>query len=217
VIAGAAPLGLTSKAPDVTSDFVKVVYTASTDTFTATGSTATFDVNGIAPQDYNINTGGSPSEQFAINMTVNPSNGVPVSGTINLTGKINTPPVDNTAPPLSETSGTLLTGNITNFGFPTNGGTVFEFLFTVTGGDLASFYGGVGATAGSIVNEQSGEAGDIAFTGSFTSNFQNTSNQFSVNGVSDTFVVPEPMSLGAMILALLGLSRMPLRVRASRG
>jgi hypothetical protein len=210
----AAPLGLTSKSPDVTSAFVKVVYTASTDTFTAIGSSATFDVNGIAPPDYNISAGGSPSEQFAINMTVNPANGALSSGTITITGKINTAKVDAAAPNVSATSGTLLTGNLTNFGFPTAGGTVFEFIFTVTGGDLASFYGGNGATAGSIVNEQSGETGNIPFTGSFTSNFQNTSNSFSLNGVSDTFVVPEPMSLGMAILSLLGL--LPVRVRVPR-
>jgi hypothetical protein len=30
-------------------------------------------------------------------------------------------------------------------------------------------------------------------------------------------VVPEPMSLGALLLALLGLSRVPVRVKNSRG
>jgi hypothetical protein len=219
----AAPLGLNSKSPDVTSGFVKVLYTASSDTFTATGTAAAFDVNGIAPPDYSISSDHTTGRVFSINMTVNPSTGASTGGTISITGDINTAPKDSNpdVPAITATSGTLLTGTIASgtasFGFPTSGGTVFEFLFTVTGGDLASFYGGVGATAGSIVNEQSGETGDIPFTGSFTSNFQNTSNGVSIDGVSDTFVVPEPMSLGALLLALLGLSRVPVRVKNSRG
>ena len=118
-----------------------------------------------------------------------------------MTGKI---------PALGANSGTLLTGTIgstaNDFGFPTGGGTLFEWRFTVTGGDLASYYGGVGTSgAGIILDGKFVDSGSIPFTGVFTSNFQNASGT-SLNGVADTFV-PEPATLAALGGAAIGTLR----------
>ena len=212
-VAHAAPI-------DVTSNGVRLSYDSSSDTLTVAGFTITFDVNGTAPPDYNISQiGPSNFGEININMTVNPSNNTSTGGTISLTGKINTPAQDSNpnVPPVTATSGTLLTGNITSFDFPASaGGTVFDFFLTVTGGDLASLYGGIGAHAETTVNAFNDSGGATPFPGNFNSSFSNTSNPFSDNGVSDTFAVPEPMSLSMIILSLLGFSAVRVRVSPRR-
>jgi hypothetical protein len=178
--AHAAMLGLTKHAPDITSGLVKVSYTSSNATFTSTGTSASFDIDNVAPPDYSgANfTAGS----FTLSMTVNIATGAPTGGTVTINGKV---------PALGATTGSLLTGNITAFGFPTGGGQTFDFLFNITGGDLASYWNATGHPGGMILDMGSPGTGAIAFTGVFTSDFRNTSGALG-NGVSDAFITPEP-------------------------
>jgi hypothetical protein len=185
--ANATLLNLMAEGPDVTSGVLDVQYQASSGSFTVAGTAMTFDLDHISPPDYNITSGN-----YAINMLLTPA-GIPTSGSLSIMGKI---------PALGANSGTLLTGQISQFGFQNPpGGEIFEFIFNVNGGDLASYYAG---KAGVILN-----ASDTGFTGSFTSNFSNS--PFSAS--TDTFPVPEPSTaillfiLGAAVLTITGWRR----------
>ena len=95
-------------------------------------------------------------------------------------------------------SGTLLTGDITAFGYE-NENDPFEFLFSLTGGDAAGLYGGIGSTGGVILSSIFTD-----FTGFFSSDW-------SSFGVSDTGTpVPEPVTmllLGSGLIGLAGFMR----------
>jgi hypothetical protein len=160
-------LFLTQEPPDITSAFISVNYDAGTGNFTANGFPTGLDL----PPGYSVTPGA-----FSLNMAVNQATGAPLSGSLSITG---------TVPGLGLASGTLLTGDITDFGFETGGGEIFEFLVDVTGGDLASAFG---RQAGIIL-----DANDSGFGGSFEQSFANTEFQ----GVADTFgaPVPEPASV----------------------
>jgi len=208
-LAHGAPLFLTSRPADVTAGFIKATYNSTTQVFDATGTATAFELNGIAPPDYSISAGGSPSKQFKINMTVNPATGAPISGTIVINGTI------PTLSPTPAMSGTLLTGNIVGFGFPSSATSnpVFEFLFTATGGDLASYYSSSLLPNGVILTPGTG-TGATTFSGGFGpgTDYQNTSSGVSATwpGVADAFFSPEP---SAASLALVVISGIGLRVR----
>ena len=74
--------------------------------------------------------------------------------------------IGGTIASLGFSSGTLLTGDLTAFGFLNAGGDPLEFLFGVTGGDAASHFG-------PVVGIRLSNSG---FTGTFASNFKNTGN-----------------------------------------
>lgn len=97
--------------------------------------------------------------------------------------------IQGTIAALGYASGTLLTGDLTDFGFPDAGGDPLEFLFVVTGGDAFDLFGPV---VGIILS-------DSGFTGTF-SDFQNTGN--GTNTLAPSRVVPEP---GSILLILTGL------------
>ncbi|MDH3589142.1 MAG: hypothetical protein OEQ74_07035 [Gammaproteobacteria bacterium] len=170
----AAPLGLTlADAPDIASGFITVSYNAMTDTLSATGSAIQL-YDGVATF---IDAGGL----FILEATVD--------GDGNMTG--GTISIDATIASLGHVSGTLLTGVLTDFGFMEGGGDPLEFLFDVTGGDLASLYGPRG---GIILS-------DAGFGGSFANDFANTDA-----GVSDTAAIPVPPALWLMFSALAGIA-----------
>lgn len=185
----AAPLNLVKKFPDLTSGFIKVTYDGA-GAFVAGGTSTAFDLDGVPPPDHNISAGGTPSKRWELNMTLTPATGALVSGTLNVTGTI---------PALGANSGTLLTANLSAFGFPTGGGRIFEWLFTITGGDLAPQYGGLNRTGGIILDATPG-TGAVAFTGSFTQAFQNTTGTVG-GGSADSFFVPEPASTGLLLIS----------------
>jgi hypothetical protein len=190
--AHAALLGLTSQPPDITAGFTLVSYDATTDVFTATGFATNLDLDGDAPPDYNI-TGSNT--QFDIIATVN-SSGVASAGTLVIQGKVSE---------VSATSGTLLTGTLSQFGYSTvAGGEIFEFVFAVTGGDLASSFG---PSAGVIL-----DANDTGFGGNFTSDFSN--NGF---GTSDTFPIPEPATVSLLLLGGAGVACRRIRRNRANG
>jgi hypothetical protein len=107
---------------------------------------------------------------FDINANIN-FNAQTASGTLSIGGTI---------AGLGFNSGTLLTGTfnsaLASQTFGAGPGDPLEFLFTVTGGDAAALYGGVGSTAGVILS-QSG------YTGSFAGNFSSA----PFGALADTF------------------------------
>lgn len=171
-------LNLPQRTPDITSGFIAVTYTLPDDNglFEALGTASHLDFDGTDPPDHAITDGS-----FHISITVAPSTGVPIGGTLAITGTVDV-----------FTSGTLLTGTIDQFGFQdAPGGDIFEFTFDVTGGDLAALYG---AKAGVVLDAQGS-----GFTGSFLTAFDNGLGL----GVSDTFrPVPEPSTLLLAFTAL---------------
>lgn len=182
--AQAAPLNLTLlPAPDIFSGFIDVAYTAGTDAFTANGFAQTLDDDGIgAPEAI---AGGT----FDLSASINDL-GLLGGGTLDIGG---------TVAALGFNSGTLLTGNLTAFGFPAAGGDPLEFLFSVTGGDAAGLYGGVGSTGGVILS------GGTGFTGDFTADFRGTGS-----AVADVAPIPLPAAVwlfGTGLLGLVGLGR----------
>ncbi|MBT8130632.1 MAG: VPLPA-CTERM sorting domain-containing protein [Gammaproteobacteria bacterium] len=121
---------------------------------------------------------------FTLDANISNSGGLN-GGTITLGGTINS---------LGYSSGTLLTGVLTDFGFVpgSDGGDPLEFLFSVTGGDLASLYGGTG---GIIM-------GFTGATGDFGSDFSSA----PFNASADVAAVPVPAAVWLMFSALAGLA-----------
>ena len=101
---------------------------------------------------------------------------------------------------------TLLTGNLNAVGSDDNGGDIFEFRFTVTGGDpvVVNDFGGVGASNGGVILTAFFGDGDVPFTGSWTSDFNNSGTG---SGVADSTLVavPEPSTCGLLLAGLAGL------------
>ncbi len=177
----ATPLNLTPGTPDVFSAFTDVFYDSEAQLFDSFGFAFELDDDGVgAPEPI---SGGLISITAAID-----NSGNATAGSLVINGTVST---------LGYNSGTLLTGNLVDFGFINGGGDPLEFLFDVTGGDAASLYG---STAGVIMSY-------TGFTGSFISSFSNFSD-----GVSDTssnplsFPVPEPSTIGLFILGIAGLA-----------
>jgi hypothetical protein len=158
-----ATLDLTLGDPDLAAGFLNAGYNSSTGILSATGWPISFDLNGTM---YPSIVGG----QYTLSTHVN-SAGQAGPGALDITGTI----------PNLASSGTLLTGQLSEFGFQPGGGDIFEFDFDITGGDLAPYYDG----HVSIVLD----AQDSGFDGSFSKSFE-ASPYLSVadNGIA----VPEP-------------------------
>lgn len=177
----ATPLGLTPpvNAPDLGANFLNVTYVASNDTFQATGYTTDYS-NGSVPL-----VGIGPCTLTA---TITDA-GLLTAGTLTLEGDVGL--------------GTqvLLTGTLNALGFmDPPGGSVFEFLFTVTGGNpnVVQDFGGTNAANCGVILDSWFVNGGTPFNGSWTNDFNND----SFSGLSDTFAeVPEPSSI---LLLLLG-------------
>ena len=171
--ARAIPLDLNlSDSPQIATFSINVNYRAKQDRFTADGTPLEFDDDGIGAPE--IISNGIYNITATIDQLGNASGG-------SLT-------IDGTIASLGFNSGTLLTGNLTAFGFPDAGGDPLEFLFDVTGGDAFSLFGPVVGI----------KLSDSGFTGSFASNFKNNGN--GRNEASPP--VPEP---GTFLLMLTGL------------
>ncbi|MBL7215075.1 MAG: PEP-CTERM sorting domain-containing protein [Phycisphaerae bacterium] len=184
----AALIGLTlENSPDIFSSGIDVVYSAGT--LTATGWATELDADGDDVDNLAITD--TTSSSFALSASIDGS-GTLSDGSVTISGKISG---------LGFNSGTLLTGNITGFGFDETGGEVLEFVFNVTGGDAADLYGD--GSIGIIM-------GFTGFSGgSWGGDFDNCygfPGEGYGNAVSDTApVVPEPATLvllagGALLL-----------------
>ena len=182
-IGQAAPLNLTLlDTPDIVSSFIDVSYSADTDTLTASGFALELDDDGSVPPE------GILNGTFNLNATIDAAGSLS-GGSLTIGG---------TVPTLGFNTEPLLTGTLTEFGFPDAGGDPLEFLFTVTGGDAGDLYGGVGAVGGVIMSA-------TGFGGSFDIDWSNTGS-----GVADVAPVPLPAALwlfGAGLMGLVGVSR----------
>jgi len=180
-VASAAPLNLDNSdfVADIDSFFVAVSYDAGADQFTGSGSAASLTLK-VAPVGVYSITGGT----FAISAPVDGTGALLGGGTVTIGGTI---------PALSANSGTLVVGDLTAFGFldPPNGGEIFEFTFSPTSGDLVTQgYFPSDSTCGVIL-----DAVDSGFAGSFAGRFSN-----SGFGNADTYYVPEPATVGLLLV-----------------
>jgi hypothetical protein len=167
-----ALLNLTKLNPDIESSFITLTYNKDSQQLTALGWALTLtDAQGKV---MDIQYG---PENFSLLADIT-NQGVLVSGTVTITGAI---------PDLGITgiNTLLLTGNLTDFGYPPEGGGVLEFRFGTTGGDLASYFpasphNGISMNYMEVPPEL------------FTTTFENYGD-----GVADTVTgaVPEPSAL----------------------
>ncbi len=135
-------------------------------------------------------TGNIAGGSFDINANIN-FNALTATGSLNIGGTVASQGFN---------SGTLLTGTLSAFG--AGPGDPLEFLFTVTGGDAAGIYGGIGSSAGVILS-QSGYAG--SFAGNFTSGpFQALADTF---GIASDVSEPATLALFGIGLAVVGIAR----------
>lgn len=175
----AAPLNLNLNAePDIFSSFITVDYLAGSGVLTASG----FANNLLTGGALNPIAGGSFDLSASIDNT-----GVLSGGTLAIGGTI---------AGLGFNSGTLLTGNLTAFGFDALGGDPLEFLFTATSGDALGLYSGLGG----IILSGTG------FGGSFNSDFASA----AFSAMADVGVVPVPAAVwlfGSALLGLIGYNR----------
>ena len=82
-------------------------------------------------------------------------------------------------------SGTLLTGEVTGFGFADQGvSDDFDYTFTVTGGEIAAMYGGVGSTIGVTMDLE-----NSTFVGDFNVDFGGAPAKGTIGNIEAT----EPM------------------------
>ena len=183
-VAQAAPLNLTlNDFPDIASFSIDVTYDAASDLLTAYGTASQLDDDGsISAEDISVGS-------FLIEATTDNS-GKLSSGTLTIEGTVSS---------LGFTTDTLLTGDLTAFGF--NGpDDPFEFLLAVTGGDALELYGSGSVPAGVILTQ-------TGFSGNFTEDFNNLglSGTGSGSGMSNTAPVPVPGTLLLLGSGLMGL------------
>lgn len=188
--AHATLLGASLNLPDIFSDTVGTyAYNASTHlmSFTAQANTISFDGLHTVPI-----TGGSYSAKFLVDdnsgnfLGTAPGTDLTISGSFTYNG--------------TPYSGTLLTGEVTDFGWATMPGTeyaYFDYYFNVTGGALSSLYGKVGGDVASS------ERSNLLAKGW-------DENHSGIKVKHDTAGLPEPSSmllLGMGILGLFGIGR----------
>jgi len=99
---------------DFFTDQSSVNYDAHSGSLTVTGYPETFDLDGAPPPDYNIIA--SPSDPdygtYNIDVLVNPTTGVPISGTLTITGALADDAFNPVSLPGLGSSNTLLQANI---------------------------------------------------------------------------------------------------------
>ena len=170
--AQATLLGITLEdTPDIVSAFIDINYDAGTQSLTADGFALQIDTGGgVFPI-----AGGL----FDLDAVIDNAGNL-IGGSFSIFGSI---------AGLGFNSGTLLTGNLTAFGFPDAGGSPFEFLFNTTGGDAAGLYG----SAGGILLSETGFGGDWA------SDFNNLISGIPGTGLGVADVAPVMMPLPATL------------------
>jgi hypothetical protein len=176
-------IGVNLTLPDIYSNSTGTYnYDSATDLFTCTATALTITFDGTTSIPITI---GSYSLQFHVDNSGNFSGGVTgydleIWGFFTYNGRIY--------------SGLLLAGEVTNFGWQDVPGpyALFDFTFHVTGGELASYFGGVG--------------GDF-----FSSEKSNFTGDWDVshNGTKvkhDTAPVPEPTTILLFGLGIAGIA-----------
>jgi len=185
----AAPLGLIREnSPDIMSSFIDVSYDSGTDAFSATGFALTL-VDDVDSHDFDGGFGG-----FSLFATID-SSGAAAAGSLSITGSVDV-----------HSGPTLLTGDLVDFGWVDGTTDLYEFVFEVTGGDLATpaFYGTAGSTFGVIFTSIGTTFGAPDY---WDDSFGSSGSSFSDTAT----LIPEPSSL-----VILGLGAFAL-LRRSRG
>ena len=181
-----ADLILTKTVPDITVTSCSFDYNSATGVVQIIGYPSAIDYNGTPPPDKSIDTDTS---DFSLSFKVNSAG--------QITGGITGPDMSLSGVIQGNTTMDTLTGDISQFGFPTSGGTVFYFLLNNLGGTLASqFSPQVGLTLGASTWLPSKPYVDFAH--SFTNDGE---------GNIDAFPVPTPEpATSALLLAGLAAS-----------
>jgi hypothetical protein len=108
-------------------------------------------------------------------------------------------------------SGTLLTADVSQFGYfdndtaPDLGTDSFDFLFTITGGALATEFGGIGADLAVEIFSESSD-----FAGVFTTDFSGEAKGSMGPPPEPPTIVPVPAAVwlfGSGLLGLVGIAR----------
>jgi hypothetical protein len=172
----------TAPYPDIFSDTITINYTPSSspsNNFVVSGYAESINVAAGTPVDID-DASGNLGGSFNIALSVDESGKV-TAGTLDIEGQI--------GPPLNVSYGSLLHGNIAEFGYPSSSADVpqdqFEFVFTNLTGSLAYLYPEAFVTLSSTAN----------FSGDFTQSYSSS----LVATDADTHALPEPG-----ILVLLG-------------
>ena len=168
-----------------------VNFNAGSGTFNATGLTVDY-ING------SVSLQGAGA--YSLTASITPA-GFLTSGSLTINGDVGSG--DQILLSGSLSSGWSGPSGVWGFQDPSEGAprNIFEFLFTVTGGDNANVLqdvGGIGAGGGVIINADFGD-GSQQFTGDWLTSFQNADG--GNGGVSDNFAVPEPSSVSLLLLA----------------
>jgi hypothetical protein len=177
-------IGLDLIVPDITSNSTgKYSYDAGTNLFSSTATPFIITFDGI---NFTPITGGSYSAKFYVDESGNFAGGVGgydliISGFFSYGGK--------------DYSGTLIAGEVTNFGWLNIPGpyAIFDFSFDATGGTLIDFYGG-------------GKGGDVLTSESstFTGNWNKSHSGTKVK--HDTAPLPEPDTILLFGLGIVGIA-----------
>jgi len=165
--------------PDFISGFLDVSYDSINDLFEVDGFALEFDEDGIGVP-FGIDNGTFELDAMIDSLGMLSGGSVQIGGTI---------------PGLGLNSGTLLTGNIVDFGFEADAGAPLEFLVSLTGGDAASYYQ---SDPVGLILTQSG------FTGTFESDFDNLMGGSSGTGSGLADVAPVVPLPESGLLALVG-------------
>lgn len=181
--AGATPLNLSlPNFPDILLGGLTTSYDAGGDQLTVSGTALEFNDDGT-PESI---VGGTFNLVASIDGV-----GTLLGGVFSIGGSF---------PALGFASGTLLTADLTAFGFRDAGGDPLEFLFDVTGGDAAPLY-----PSGGLILSLTG------FGGSFEEDFGR------VGSIADVRAVPEPSAATFLALGLLGMAARARRSHPDEG
>ena len=202
LLGGNAQAGLTSlilePTPDVASFFIDVAYNASSHTLAASGMATCIGIG--SPDDPIVFDEDSLlNGTFLISATVDNA-GIASSGSLTMGGKVLG--YGEAGPLLTANNLSFFNSFFTDTQNPNSDVAMFEFLFDVSGGEMADMFGGSGAKVGVILSWVS-TAGDVA-QNQFTANFDNLQGHTFGDGwgtaMADTAPIPEPITV-----LLLGL------------